>query len=275
MTNPPLTHQPTGFLAICAPVVLTGPQTGRAELDLNRFAGLTGIDPAFALIEGMNQVAVRLAMKIHPKGTMRRFLPVSFKRLALRGPVAPSRYLSEGAAELAGDSARITVSVRSNQEACSMLAEAEILVSTLPGGTAPSAEAPRAASGPDAAAAAPILAVSEALGPLTLSLSASVEHPIYPEHFPGFAVVPASLVLETLCGQAARALGRPNPVPVTISDTRFLRPLRPGQSYLCKPATRSGTCGTGRLSFVINDTEGAPCVRGAIAFPDITDTSKE
>ncbi len=102
------------FLSICGPLRYdAGTATATATLDLSRYADYQIGNPAFLLMEGINQFCVRVGRRAMADGieTPPRVLPVAIKKLEVTPMAVSTAYRIEGAGIVFGNTTRVTVSV--------------------------------------------------------------------------------------------------------------------------------------------------------------------
>jgi len=87
------------------------------------------------------------------------------------------------------------------------------------------------------------------------------EHFLFDEHFPGFPVVPASLIMEFINLCVAERYTQEG-VKFSISNAKFLNPMVPGNTYTCKFKVRSSEA----LFFSISDDAGKDYNKGIVSF---------
>lgn len=87
------------------------------------------------------------------------------------------------------------------------------------------------------------------------------EHFLFDEHFPGFPVMPASLIMEFINLCVAERYTQEG-VKFSISNAKFLNPMVPGNTYTCKFKARSNEV----LFFSISDDAGKDYNKGIVSF---------
>ncbi|MBR8845624.1 MULTISPECIES: hypothetical protein [Pseudoalteromonas] len=93
-------------------------------------------------------------------------------------------------------------------------------------------------------------------------------HYLFAEHFPGFPVVPASLIMEMVYTQLAKKLKKEG-CKLLINNAKFLSPMLPAPNYRCELKNKSGAT----YMFTISDSTGKAYNKGIISL--ITDSEVE
>ena len=100
------------FLSICGPIRYeNGIATG--TLDFTRYADWRVSNPAFLLVEGVNQFCVRVGRNTlrGEDGTAPRVLPVAIKRLEVASATMSTCYQIAGSGMAFGNTTRVSVTV--------------------------------------------------------------------------------------------------------------------------------------------------------------------
>jgi len=86
------------------------------------------------------------------------------------------------------------------------------------------------------------------------------DHPMLAGHFPGDPIVPGAYLLAWVVDQAQQWLAARDDAraPMAVSRVKFIRPLRPEQSFAC-----AWTPGTDVLRFAIS-SEAGPIASGTL-----------
>ena len=102
------------FLSICGPLRYDArTASATATLDLSRYADWRIGNPAFLLMEGINQFCVRVGRHTMRTGTEvpPRILPVAIKRLEVTPMSVSTAYRIEGTGLVFGNTTRVAVTV--------------------------------------------------------------------------------------------------------------------------------------------------------------------
>lgn len=96
---------------------------------------------------------------------------------------------------------------------------------------------------------------------LSFEFNLDESHFLFDEHFPGFPVVPASLIMELLSHSVAQIRGYET-FKVSVNNAKFLNPMVPGLTYRCEFRTKSSET----LMFTISDKQSKAYNKGLISL---------
>lgn len=227
------------FLGMCSLPVHTTPYRACAEIDVKRFSNWRELPMTALLIEGINQFAVRFTRTVLAQvmGSKLRVLPVRIRNLMQLDEPGIGPFLVEGEISQFGPTARVRITVRKmGSEATPALLQAEVTAAVAGKVAILNDTAAHVNGMPPSwwhAIHDPLFRLTRPIGQTDrFGFQVNASCPLLKEHFPDFAVAPASLVLTFIWEQTARHLDVRGK-QLRIEDARFVRPVIPGVDYTC------------------------------------------
>jgi len=218
-------EQNSAFLSMCSSINFErDKESATAKLSLNNWPFSNLHQPEILVLEGLNQFAVRIATAFYPDNGKKRYLPTMIEKFQIeRREFAPKLIIS-GRCEMVHDSCRVICTVTTDYD--DIIATAAIMVSkTLFDILTPAFENNKLDI--------PVWEMERNanIQPITAPVSFwfNSAHPIFTEHFPGYAVAPGSLLIEIVLRRLMQFY--PTMRTVTISRVKFVQSVRPDMQY--------------------------------------------
>lgn len=215
-------EQNTAFLSICSPLKpdLTT-RWATAALSLNQWPFRNYHQPESLMLEGLNQFAVRIATAVYPDSGKKHYLPTMIENFQTVPKEFPAQLVISGCCEMVHDTCRVMCNVTADDDD-TIIATAVIMVSKV---LFDISTATRENDNPDLPLWVMELNVDNHAITDPVSFCFNDTHPLFTEHFPGYAVAPGSMLVDIVLKRLM--LFYPRMHSITLSRVKFVQAVLP------------------------------------------------
>lgn len=255
----------TTFLSICSSLCLVQHEAkAAAVLNIKNWTSWRHSLPEKLLLEGVNQFAVRISTAFYPDEEKKRYLPTIIEKFQSALNDIPSNLIISGRCERLHDACRVVcdVTVAGDRED-KIIATAVVIVSKI---QFQFSMATPEKTRPDLPLWMADITVDNQSLTTPVCLYFNSAHPLFSEHFPGYAVAPGAMVVDIIIKRLK--LFSPWMRSLSLSKIKFITPILPNTHYclklqflknelcfsFCIVSLHSGESATvGIINFTLND----------------------